>query len=202
MASEHFTEASRSRVAAVVPQQIDQTVGVDEAEPVAFVDRPLELPGADHPRQIQNRPRWRRTRNLVTCRKLVVWEAPRAMDPNARSSSPSGARWEGHVDRSVRRLGADRPEGCRIEMAQCGAVAAREHRGQPATRAGQTPVPYRVHAVMDSMKPTGSDHRPDLAFGETERIKLARGNDAMLAFRELGDGARAVRGAFSGHTNG
>ena len=135
-------------------------------------------------------------------RQLIIRQASRAMNANPGSSPASGTCSERYIDRTGRWLGTDGPESTSVDVAEHGARTACQHRGHPVTIACKPRVPHGVNTSMNRVEPTRAHTRPDLGLGKAERIELTGGDHAMLAFRELGQGARTLRGAFSGHTNG
>ena len=107
MARDHTAQTSCTWMAAVAAQQLDQVVGGDEREPIAYVDRTLNRAAAEQGRQVENRPRGCRTRNLAPSRQLVVENAPRAMHPDSKPWPAPRTRPECHVDRPWWRGGPD-----------------------------------------------------------------------------------------------
>jgi hypothetical protein len=72
-------------------------------------------------------------------------------------------------------------------VAEDGAVAAREDRGEPAPLAGEGGVADGVHARVEPVQPGRGDAALDGARREPEGDELGVGDDAVLARGQVGE---------------
>ncbi len=202
MTGEHAAQPSSARVPAMASQQLGRIVRFDEPQAISLVECAFQWTRVENAGEIENRSRGGRAGDFLAGRQLVIRQPSWAMHPKARAPSTAGPRSKRHVDPFRSRFGPDRPKGGGVRVAEHRSGAASEDRCHPSAFAGDAFVAHGIDPVVQSMEPPGDHARPDLSLRKAEGIELAGADHPVLALRELGDRARACRGAFSGHTNG
>jgi hypothetical protein len=119
----------------------------------------------------------------------------------AVQADPRGAcfrRGRGHV-RLRRVVGEQAPVDRRARVAQDGASAASQHRGEVSSLAGQCRAADRVDAAVDPPQAAGLRAQLHRARPKPERLQLRQRHDAPLAMSELGERLIDARAVFAKH---
>jgi hypothetical protein len=117
------------------------------------------------------------------------------MQPDRRPPRPAGIASDRDVDHTVH--GEKLPRDGRRQVAQHRAVAARQHRCEPASLTRQRAMADRVDAAVQDVQPPGPNTMIGRVSADAERRQLRPRHDAVLSPREIGE--RQVLGDLTAH---
>jgi len=144
-------------------------------------------------REIQQRARCRQDRDAVQRRRVSFRQLPDAVDDHARTPSVRG---RGHRDLGRRRAAWEQVEDVRVgEVAECGIVAAREHRGHVVREGRGRGVAEGVHPDVDANQAPVLEPALDLMAIDPRLDELLPTDPPVLAPRET-----RGRGVLAAHT--
>lgn len=178
---EQGSERRRSGATRMAFEKVQQRQPVPEAAHLGLVDRALETVGVEHQSQVEERAGDGGDRDAPLDRDLVRWQRlVMEADRRARAAPP----WGGHVDDAA--CGAPQPPHCPGgAVAGRGPVSPEEDGRHERGLLPQGPVPQRIDAAMDRVKPTPLEATFNRLPAQPDPKKLAPRNHTMLAAGQL-----------------
>ena len=161
VATQRPRQAALAPVPATALEQPFRRAEVEAVESVGRVECPIDVPLADHLREIQQCPGDGRDGDAVVDARVLGVQAPREVE---RDAARSGALAPGrcHVDPS--RVPVRQPQvDSGAAMTEEGAGTAREDRREPTSLGAEMPVTDGLHAGVQAMEPPRTHPRVDPA---------------------------------------